>query len=142
MNDPSIGEEGRVVRDKFRKLKTRVDIENAEQVAKMGGVINKDAIHQSEHYHACFDILGETQGPVPFFQMVFPTKRLAYAYLKQLGEESEPNTEWGQDGRIQIETPVVGRTGLFRVRVNVAACVARQCSGKKRSKIILPERMN
>lgn len=138
---PSIGEEGRAVREKFRKLKQQMDIADTVEVARVGGHINKHDLYTGEHYHACFEIVG-TNEVMPFFQQAFPTQRTAYLYLKQLGEESEPNTEWGQDGRIQIETPLMGRSGLFRVIVSVARCIARRCSGKKKSGLILPNRRN
>jgi hypothetical protein len=138
---PSIGEAGRVVREKFNRLRNSMDIADSVKLAAAGGVVNKHALPQGEHYHACFQMVG-SDAVLPFFGVAFPTKRTAYLYLKKLGEDSEPNTEWGQDGRIQIETPVAGRTGLFRVRVSVARCIARKCAGKKRSRILLPDRRN
>lgn len=125
---PSIGEQGRAARQKLRRLKNVVDVADTHAVAQAGGVAyNGDtSLHDSEHYHLCFEVVGETPS-TPFFQQSYPTKRAAYLEVKRLGDESEPNTEWGQDGRVQIETPVAGRTGLFRVVVSVAMCVSKKC---------------
>ncbi len=140
---PSIGEEGRIAREKMRRLKQQVDINNTEEVARAGGVANTGttALWKGEHYHVCFEIVG-TGKVMPFFQVAFPTPRAAFMQLKQMGDDSEPNTEWGQDGRILIETPLAGRSGMFRVICSVARCLARKCSHKKKSGLILPDRRN
>lgn len=142
-HQPSIGEEGRKVREKMRFLKQREDIANTERIAQVGGVARQgDPTLGTEHYHLCFQIVGETE-MMPMFQMAYPTPRTAYIEVKRLGEESEPNTEWGQDGRVQIETPLAGRTGLWRVIIQVAGCQAKRCQAKKkRSGLLLPSRMN
>jgi hypothetical protein len=138
-NQPSIGEEGRAIRERNRRLRNQIDVSNTKVVAQAGGVANAGdtALWANEHYHLCFEIVG-TGEVMPFFQMAYPTPRSAYLEVKRLGDESEPNTEWGQDGRVLIEAPIAGRSGLFRIIVSVARCVAKRCSRKKKSKLILP----
>lgn len=134
---PSIGEEGRRIRKRFKKLKRATEnIDARERLATRGGPLPASirAIPSPEHYHIVYEYDGNI---VPHFAVRYARQRDAYLEVKRMGDESEPNTTWGDDGRVQIETRLHDRTGLFRVTLRIAACVATRC-GKAPSPILLP----
>lgn len=72
------------------------------------------------HYHIMYD-------SVVHWKVVYETQTLAYQEVKRIGEESEPNTEWYEEGPVLIETPLPGRTGLHRVLLQVVPCYLSKC---------------
>lgn len=79
------------------------------------------------HFHIIYTSLDEGQQSIRY-QVAYDTQQDAYRELKRLGDAAEPNTVWGDDGRIRFETRMHGRTGLFWFEAEVAGCVRRACS--------------
>lgn len=123
----------------MRRLKNTVDVNNAVEVARAGGVVSADT-SSPEHYHLTFQVAGE-EAVIPHFGTTYQTQRAAFAAVKEFGDNAEPNTEWGEDGRILIETRLQGRTGLFRLIIGVMGCIATKCQ-QPNSTLILPHRRN
>ncbi len=76
-----------------------------------------------EHWHVTYE-------GVPDFKRIFLKSSDAYWEVKLLGEKSEPNTEWYEDGRVMIETRLHDRTGLHKVILEVVACTRRACRAR------------
>lgn len=138
-HSPSIGKEGRKVRDRFKHLKRdQKHATSPGRLATRGGPLPApiSAFPSPEHYHLCYTYDGMA---FPHLALAFPSTRSAYVEIARLGTESEPNTEWYDDGRIMIETTIHGRSGLFRLILHVAACMNKQC-GRTASPLIVPHR--
>jgi hypothetical protein len=82
---------------------------------------------EPNHFHIIYTSLTDNTQVIRY-RVAYKTQRDAYAELKRLGDAAEPNTEWGDDGRIRFETRMHGRTGLFWIEAEVAGCVRRACS--------------
>ena len=73
------------------------------------------------------------------------TAREAYARVREMGEESEPQTEWYENGLVGIETRLHGRSGRWWIVLEVSRCVRSACRQflprdmRKRQMIVLPE---
>jgi len=81
-----------------------------------------------EHHHIVYHVVsGDEPASVPYYKEAWMNVRDAYVRVAEMGRESEPNTEWYDDGRVQIETTVHGRTGLYRILLEVVRCVRTQC---------------
>lgn len=79
-----------------------------------------------EHYHLIYHVPSENLA-IPYYAEVFATAREAYERMHQMGLESEPNTEWYDEGLIGIETTVHGRTGLWWLLIEPARCIRSAC---------------
>ena len=131
----SIGEEGRKVREKFKKLKRSKQHAERKEVDKLAAAGRPlKPIISPEHYHVVYQYEDRA---VVHFAAVYPSVRTAYLEVKRLGDEAEPNTEWYDDGRVMIETPIHGQSGLHRIVLRVTACMNTNC-GKTASPLILP----
>lgn len=78
------------------------------------------------HYHIIYHVLSENL-VIPHFRVAFRTQKAAMLRLWELGRESEPQTEWYDNGMVGIETPMPGRAGLWWIQLEVAGCVAQGC---------------
>jgi hypothetical protein len=82
---------------------------------------------------------------IPYFKEVFGTAREAYARVKEMGEGSEPQTEWYENGLVGIETRLHGRAGLWWIVLEVSRCVRSACRPylprdiRRRQMLVLPD---
>lgn len=141
-NDPnvSIREEGRRVAERNRKRSLTHQGREQRRFQTLGGMNSEPGLVQvprPSHYHIAYELPAE-QRLVVHFQQRYDTQRQAYAEVHRMGMESEPQTEWYDDGRVMIETTLHGRSGLFRIVLRVAACINKKC-GQAASPIILPD---
>lgn len=96
-----------------------------------------------EHYHIIYHVPSENLA-IPYFQEIFATQHDVYERMQQMGLESEPNTEWYEEGLIGIETTLHGRTGLWWMLLEPARCIRSACRQfmsrefRKRRLLILP----
>lgn len=96
-----------------------------------------------EHYHIIYSVPAEGVA-IPYMAEVFMEEKEVYARIKEMGDASEPNTEWYDDGSAQIETRLHGRTGMWRVILEPTRCIRRSCrpnlprEAKKGSLVLLP----
>lgn len=74
----------------------------------------------TEHYHVTYD-------SIPDFKKIYTRPRAAYWEVKLMGEMSEPDTEWYEDGRVLIHARLPERTGLHKIILEVTACTMRAC---------------
>lgn len=75
-----------------------------------------------EHYHIGYQIVGQDTVAVNFKER-FEKGRDAYARLKEIGDEGEPNTEWYDNGQIRTEMRMHDRAGTFQVLLSVMPCL-------------------
>jgi hypothetical protein len=137
-SDVSIGDEGRRVRETFKKLKrSQKHTQAKEKLSRRGGPAPPSvaAIPSPEHYHLTYEYDGKE---IPDFRRAYPRQRPAYLEIAKMAEASSPNVEYYDDGRVLIETRLHGRTGKYRVLVGVAACLSARCTARLRSPLILP----
>ena len=76
---------------------------------------------------------------IPRFSIGYRTQKEAFAEIHRLGQESEPNTEWYEDGRVGIETAIHGRVGLYWVELEVAGCIKHGCEPVDENGFRLPD---
>lgn len=81
----------------------------------------------AQHWHVIYHVPAENVS-IPHFRIGFSTQRDALQYIKSLGDQSEPRTEWYDDGKVGIETAMPGRSGLWWILLEVAGCVAQGCT--------------
>jgi len=82
---------------------------------------------EPNHYHIIYTNLTEGTQLIRY-KVAYKKQRDAYTELKRLGDAAEPNTEWGDDGRIRFETAMHERPGLFFFEAEVAGCIRRACN--------------
>jgi hypothetical protein len=75
------------------------------------------------HYHLAYN-------DIVHWSVVFETQTLAFKEMHRLGQESEPNTQWYEEGPVMIETSLPGRTGLHRILLQAVACHHASCIAK------------
>jgi hypothetical protein len=141
-NDPnvSIREEGRRVAERNHKRALKHAAREQRRFQTLGGLNTEPGLiapPRPSHYHIAYELPAE-QRLVVHFTKGYDTQRQAYAAVHAMGEASEPQTEWYEDGRVMIETTLHGRSGLFRIILRVAACINKKC-GRADSPIILPD---
>src|SRR5678809_1671194 len=68
----------------------------------VGGIVIPDPIPSVEHYHMLYTSVKDDVA-IPYWDKVFLSPADIYAEIRRVGEESEPNTEWYDDGRAAIE---------------------------------------
>jgi hypothetical protein len=107
------------------------------------GLIIPDPEPSPEHYHIIYHVPADDIS-IPRWDTLYSTLKEANEYVRDLGQKAEPNVEWYEDGRVGIETPMHGRSGLFWIVLEVAACIRSACVATlrrdklKRSLILLP----
>lgn len=112
--------------------------------AREDGLILPKAMPSPEHYHIVYNVPKENIS-VPHWAKVYVDAKEAYQQVYDLGKQAEPNTEWyGDDGVVGIETRLHGRTDLWWVVLEVAACIRSSCLStvareqQKRRLILIP----
>lgn len=100
-------------------------------------------VRTPEHFHIAYHVPADNI-VIPYFAEVFVTQKDAYLRVKDLGEETEPETEWYENGLVGIETTLPGRAGLWWIVLEVTRCVRSGCRQflpttlKRRQMMILP----
>lgn len=84
----------------------------------------------SEHYHLLYSV-PKLEAVVPDYERRYPSQRLAFLALKEIGEQAEPRVEWFDDGHIEFESRVHGMTGLHWMTAEIALCKRLICSANK-----------
>lgn len=79
-----------------------------------------------EHYHIIYHVPSENLA-IPYYKEVFASQQEVYTRLQEKGLESEPNTEWYEEGLVGIETTIHGRTGLWWILLEPARCIRSAC---------------
>jgi hypothetical protein len=79
-----------------------------------------------EHYHIIYHVPSENLA-IPYYKQVFATQREVYERLQEMALESEPNTEWYEEGLVGIETTLHGRAGLWWLLLEPACCIRSAC---------------
>lgn len=79
-----------------------------------------------EHFHIIYHVPSENLA-IPHYGDLFATQREVYERMHEMGLESEPNTEWYEEGLVGIETTLHNRTGLWWVILEAARCIRSQC---------------
>lgn len=79
---------------------------------------------EPDHYHIIYSIRNVS---IPWYKIAYRTMKEAFTEVKRLGDASEPNTEWYDDGRVAVEKRIRGRTGLYWVELEVAGCIRNRC---------------
>lgn len=96
-----------------------------------------------EHYHIIYHVPSENLA-IPYYTEIFATQHEVYTRMQQRGLESEPNTEWYEEGLVGIESTLHGRAGLWWLLLEPARCIRSACRQfmtrdfVKRRLIILP----
>jgi hypothetical protein len=96
-----------------------------------------------EHYHILYNV-PKADVAIPHWAELFTDLKDLYIRMKEMGDASEPNTEWYDDGRVGIETTLHGRTGLWWIVLEPARCVRTQCRAplarmqQKKRLVLLP----
>lgn len=107
------------------------------------GLILPQAMPSPEHYHIVYNVPSENIS-VPHFADVYVEAKEAYEKIFVLGKEAEPRAEFYDEGLVGIETRLHGRTDLWWVVLEVAACIKASCmrtverEKQKRRLILLP----
>jgi hypothetical protein len=92
-------------------------------------IIPADAT-SSEHYHLLYTV-PKLEAVVPDYERRYPSQRLAFLALKEIGDQAEPRVEWFDDGHIEFESRVHGMTGLHWMTAEIALCKRLICSTGK-----------
>lgn len=136
---------------KQMKRASRQNRESRRKVTKAGlfdhrtasGIIVPDPEPSPEHYHIIYHVPKEGLS-IPHWQTPYIEAHDAWEEMKRVGQLSEPNTEWYEDGQVGIETTMHDRTGLFWVILQAAACIRSTCApavrreNVKRSLVVMP----
>jgi len=75
------------------------------------------------HYHIAYN-------DIVHWSTVYETQTLAFKEMYRLGQESEPNTQWYEEGPVMIETALPGRTGKHRILLQAVPCHHASCIEK------------
>jgi hypothetical protein len=96
-----------------------------------------------EHYHIIYHVPRENIA-IPYYKEPFATQHDVYKRMQEMGLDSEPNTEWYEEGLVGIESTLHGRSGLWWIILEPARCVRSACRQymtrefAKRRLILLP----
>jgi len=107
------------------------------------GLLVPGARPSEEHYHLIYTVPKDDVS-IPDFTRLYVTSKEAYEKVWEMGQAAEPNVEWGEDGRVGLETRLHGRADLWWVVLEVAACIRSAClktmsrADQKKRLILLP----
>lgn len=130
----------------LRKQAQRASRQNKKYLKSLtggGGILTPRAQPSPEHHHIIYHVPKEGLS-IPHFEEVFLDSKSAYQRLKETADKSNGNCEFYDDGRVGVETRLHGRTDLWWVILEVAACIRSSCAknvGKLQQRgrlIILP----
>lgn len=79
-----------------------------------------------EHYHIIYHVPSENLA-IPYYKEPFATQHDVYERMQEMGLDSEPNTEWYEEGLVGIETTLHGRSGLWWIILEPARCIRSAC---------------
>lgn len=91
------------------------------------GTTLSKAAPSPEHYHVLYHVPKDDR-TIPDFSRVYRTAREAYQKIFDMAQQAEPNVEYyDENGTIGIETRLHGRSDLWWVILEVAACIRSGC---------------
>lgn len=131
----------RQLRQAIREAR-RANQEYRQQANTGDGLYIPRAIPSPEHYHIIYHVPKDSIS-IPNYREVFVCSRDAYARLQDTALQAK-HVEYYENGQIGVETPIHGRTGLWWIRLEVAACIRSTCANsvdrarRKRQLMLLP----
>lgn len=106
--------------------RSRVLRESMGNPSALAGLVKARRPPTPEHFHLIYHVPSENLA-IPYYSEIFATAREAYERMHQMGLESEPNTEWYDEGMVGIETRVHSRAGLWWILLEPARCIRSAC---------------
>jgi len=108
------------------------------------GLIVPRATPSPEHYHVVFNIPKDDLS-IPNFREIHISAQEGYQKIFDYAMAAQPNVEFYDEGIVGLEMRMPGRTDLWWVVLELAACVKASCLNLvsreklKRTLVLLPE---